>query len=307
LSLILSLAACAQVAVRPPSSHALGLAREPVAFETLEVDYLQVDGKTFQATIYTPTGRGPFPAILDVHGGGWVNENVRRDEHALLDQALAAMGMVVVAIDFRHSAIYRYPDSVADVNFAIRWLRANASRFNASAQMIGALGSSTGGHLVLLNGMRPAEPRYAALPLAGVPQQSGAPDYIVVAYPISDTVARRAYNEQVGNGAQVRSSNTYFSPLGSVQDGNPQLILERHETRNLPPVLLLQGDADGNGPAMQQRFADSYRAAGGEIRLELLPGAPHNFVNAAGANLDRALGLIKTFIGDQLAKSTSDG
>ena len=77
----------------------------------------------------------------------------------------------------------------------------------------------------------------------------------------------------------------------------------------LLPVLLLQGSADANGvvkdknvsPEIQQRFAASYQAAGGRIQLELLPGAPHNFINMAGANADRALALIKTFVGQQLA------
>ena len=76
------------------------------------------------------------------------------------------------------------------------------------------------------------------------------------------------------------------------------------------PVLLLQGSADANGvvndknvsPDIQRRFAASYQAAGGKIQLELLPGAPHNFVNIAGANTDRALGVMKIFIGQQLAK-----
>jgi len=48
-------------------------------------------------------GHRPVPAILDVHGGAWVREDVRRDEHALMDTALAAKGLVVVAIDFRQS------------------------------------------------------------------------------------------------------------------------------------------------------------------------------------------------------------
>lgn len=319
LSLVLSLAGCSQAAVQPPSpatsspaaatARALRLASEPVAFHTRDVDYLQVDGKTFQATIYQPEGPGPFPAILDVHGGAWVREDVRRDEHALLDKALAAMGMVVVAIDFRQSPQHHYPDSVADLNFAIRWLRANASTFNASPQNVGAFGSSSGGHLVLLNGMRPSDPRYAALPVAGVSPDSASPDYMIVVYPISDPLARRAYAQEVGNNAPVKSTDIYFSPPGSLQDGNPQLILDRHESVKLPRVLLLQGSADANGvvkdrnvsPAIQQRFAASYRAAGGKIQLELLPGAPHNFVNMAGANLDRALGLMKTFIGQQLA------
>ncbi len=218
-----------------------------------------------------------------------------------MNKALAAMGMVVVAVDFRQSPQYRYPDSVADVNFAMRWLRVNASKFNASPQIVGVFGSSSGGHLVLLNGMRPYDSRYAALPLAGVSSDSASPDYIIVAYPISDLLARRAYNQKVGNNAALKGFDIYFSPPVSFQDGNPQLVLDRHESVKLPPVLLLQGTADGNGPEIQQRFAASCRAAGGKIQLELLPGAPHNFVNMAGPNLDHALALMKTFIGQQLA------
>jgi len=316
LSLVLSLGACGQMAVQPTSptqasaaasSRAIHLASRPVAFHTRDVDYLQVDGKTFQATIYQPDGPGPFPAILDVHGGAWVREDKRRDEHALMDKALAAMGMVVVAIDFRQSDQHHYPDSVVDVNFAIRWLRANASKFNASPRIVGVFGSSSGGHLVLLNVMRPSDPRYAALPLAGI---SASPDYIILVYPISDPLARRAYAIEVGNNGPVKNTDIYFAPPGSLQDGNPQLILDRHESVRLPPVLLLQGSADANGvvkdtnmsPAIQQRFAASYQAAGGRIQMELLPGAPHDFVNTAGPNLDRALGLMKPFIEQQLAQ-----
>jgi acetyl esterase/lipase len=318
LSLVLSLIGCGQVTVKPTSpaqvsaangSRALRLAAEPLAVHTRDVDYLQVDGNTFKATIYQPEGPGPFPAILDVHGGAWVREDFRRDEHSIMDRALAAMGMVIVAIDFRQSPRFHYPDSVADVNFAVRWLRANASKFNASSQTIGAFGSSSGGHLILLNGMRPSDPRYAALPLAGVSLDSARPDFLILVYPISDPLARRAYAEKIGNNGPVRATDIYFSPPGGLQDGNPQLILDRHESVKLPPVLLLQGSADANGvvkdanvsPEIQQRFALSYQAANGKVQLELLPGAPHDFVNIAGANLDRALGLMKTFIGQQLA------
>ena len=296
----------------PAAAHARGLrlASAPVALQMRDVEYLQVDGKTFQATVYQPEGSGPFPVILDVHGGAWVREDVSRDEHSLLDKALAAMGIVVVAIDYRQSAQHHYPDSVADVNFALRWLRANASKFNGSSQIVGVFGSSSGGHLVLLNGLRPSDPRYAALPSAGFATKSASPDYIILVYPISDPLARRAYAAELGNNAPVKSTDIYFSPPGSIQEGNPQLILDRHEPIKLPPVLLLQGSADTNGvvkdtnvsPEIQQRFAASYSAAGGKMQLELLPGAPHNFVNMDGANLDRALGLMKTFIEQQLAK-----
>jgi acetyl esterase len=294
----------------PPAAataRAPRLANGPVAFDTRDVDYLQVDGKTFQATIYEPEGPGPFPVILDVHGGAWVREDKRRDEHVLMDKALAAMGMVVVAIDYRQSDQHHYPDSVVDVNFAIRWLRANASKFNASPRIVGVFGSSSGGHLVLLNVMRPSDPRYAALPLAGI---SASPDYIILVYPISDPLARRAYALEVGNNGPVRNTDIYFAPPGSIQDGNPQLILDRHESVKLPAALLLQGSADANGvvkdtnmsPTVQQRFAASYQAAGGRIQVELLPGAPHDFVNTAGPNLDHAIVLMKPFIEQQLAQ-----
>lgn len=311
LSLVLSLAGCSQAPVQPSSpamsfpaaatAPAPRLASEPLAVQTRDVDYLQVDGKTFQATIYQPEGTGPFPAILDVHGGNWVREDVRRDEHALMNKALAAMGIVVVAIDFRQSPQHHYPDSVADVHFALRWLRANASRFNASPHAVGVFGSSSGGHLVLLSSMRSSDPRYAALPLPGIAPDSATPDYIILAYPMSDPLGRRAYNQQAGNNAVLKGFDIYFSPPGSLQEGNPQLILERCEPVNVPPVLLLQGTADGNGPEMQQRFAAAYQAAGGKLQLELLPGAPHNFVNTAGVNVDRALALVKAFIGQRLA------
>jgi acetyl esterase len=314
-ALILGAVAVAQTSPPAPApaapaaatARALRLASEPVAFNTRDVDYLQVDGKTFQATIYQPEGPGPFPAILDVHGGAWVREDKRRDEHALLDKALAAMGMVVVAIDYRQSDQHHYPDSVVDINFAMRWLRANASKFNASPRIVGVFGSSSGGHLVLLNVMRPSDPRYAAMPLAGI---SASPDYIILVYPISDPLARRAYAIEVGNNGPVKNTDIYFAPPGSIQDGNPQLILDHHESVKLPPALLLQGSADANGvvkdtnmsPVIQQRFAASYQAAGGRIQMELLPGAPHDFVNTAGPNLDRALVLMKPFIEQQLVK-----
>ena len=75
--------------------------------------------------------------------------------------------------------------------------------------------------------MRPSDPRYSASALVGVPPASASPDYLILVYPISDPIARRAYALQLGNEAPVKSTDIYFSADGSLQDGNPQLILER--------------------------------------------------------------------------------
>ncbi len=305
--LALTLFGCTQTSVR--SSPTLRLTG-PLAVRAQDVDYLYVGGKTFKATVYQPDGTGPFPILLDVHGGAWVRDEITRSEHAAMDRALAATGIVVVAVDYRQSAVHHYPDSVADVNYAMRWVRANAPTFNGAPYPLGVLGSSSGGHLVLLNALRPLEPKYSALALPEGARDSALADYVIVTYPIADPLARRAYSQERGNSAPVKNTDMYFSLPGSILEGNPQLILERRDNSAfLPPILLLQGGADDAGfvkdtnvsPAIQQRFATTYRAAGGKIQLEVLPGAPHNFVNEPGPDLDRALALIRLFIEAQLA------
>jgi acetyl esterase/lipase len=87
-----------------------------------------------------------------------------------------------------------------------------------------------------------------------------------------------------------------------MQEGSPQGVLDRHEPAALPPTLVLQGMADKNiTMAMTERFLAAYEAAGGAIWLEQFPDMGHGFGNPPGANLARALGLMKAFIARQLA------
>ena len=74
--------------------------------------------------IYQPEGPGPFPALLDVHGGVWTNGD--RTANEVMNRALAESGIVVAAVDFRQPPNHPYPAQVADVNFATRWLKTNA-------------------------------------------------------------------------------------------------------------------------------------------------------------------------------------
>src|SRR6516164_2363569 len=80
-----------------------------------------------------------------------------------IGEYLAAHGIVMLSIDFRMPPILRYPETVADVNFGIRFLKTNAERFATRTGLVGGLGTSSGGHLLLLNALRPRDPRYTAL------------------------------------------------------------------------------------------------------------------------------------------------
>src|SRR5919206_4165647 len=121
-----------------------------------DLSYLRAGDKVLEARVYTPDGSGPFPCVLDVHGGAWVRGD--RFNDAPLDTALAERGYLVVAVDFRQPPAHPYPAFVADVNAAIRWLKTHAAELGGSGERIAALGSSSGGDVGLMGRPRPLDP-----------------------------------------------------------------------------------------------------------------------------------------------------
>src|SRR4029453_13388662 len=145
-------------------------------------------GRMLMARIYQPTGPGPFPAVLDLHGGAWNAKNRTAEEP--MDRALAASGLLVVAIDLTLAPEAPYPACVQDANYGVRWLKWKAASWNGAASTIGIYGSSSGGHVAELLGMRPRDKRYNAIPLAGAPNIDATVAYIATRSPISNTFAR---------------------------------------------------------------------------------------------------------------------
>ena len=120
-------------------------------------------GRMLMARIYQPKGAGPFPTVLDLHGGAW-NAKDRHAEEPM-DRALASSGLLVVAIDMTWAKEAPYPASVQDANYGVRWLKTKAASWNGDASKLGIYGSSSGGHVAELLAMRPHDPRYNAIPL----------------------------------------------------------------------------------------------------------------------------------------------
>lgn len=114
------------------------------------VVYRHVDGLEIKCDVYIPEGAGPFPAILAVHGGAWRQGT----KFALLRHAwrMAESGYVVVAINYRHAPKYPFPAQVHDCKYAVRWMKANATKYKIDPDQVGAFGYSAGGHLVSLLG-----------------------------------------------------------------------------------------------------------------------------------------------------------
>ena len=97
-------------------------------------EYLNVGGVGYLARVYQPVGPGPFPALVDVHGGAWSGSDRLTNEVTALP--MARTGLVVMSIDFRIAPEHPYPAQVQDANYAIR---PNDERY-AALELAGAPG-----------------------------------------------------------------------------------------------------------------------------------------------------------------------
>ena len=306
-------AAAAAVAIPWPalaqSSHTAGghhtmkTAYDPAAKFELKVSEVEfrraVSGRMLMARVYQPQGVGPFPTLLDLHGGAWNNKD--RFANEPMDRAVAASGVLVVAVDLTLAPEAPYPASVQDGNFAVRWLKSKAAEWNGDAAMLGVLGSSSGGHVAELLGLRPRDPRYNAIALSSAPSVDATVAYVATRSPISDTVARYQQAEKMKRENMIKNNKTYFNPWETIFESNPQQIVDRREAATLPPLLIMQGALDDNVlPAVQEKFAASYRAAGGQCDLHVFEGCEHEWVAKPGSQTDRAHEMVKAFIARNL-------
>src|SRR2546425_6926787 len=128
-----------------------------------DIEYLRHGDKPLLARLFKPRGTGPFPLMVELHGGAWCRGDRLGD--TAINEALAKSGVVVAALDFRMPPDASYPGSMADINYAIRWLKTRATSLGSRADLVGVLGVSSGAHQAMLGAMRPADARYAAIPL----------------------------------------------------------------------------------------------------------------------------------------------
>jgi len=259
------------------------------AYTTEDIEYIRHGDTPYMMKLYRPTGDGPFPMVVDLHGGAWSSGDLADCDAR--DRVLAANGLIVAAINFRHAGD-GYPTSLADISYAIRWLKANAKRFNGRADKVGASGTSSGGHLAMLGAMRPHDPRYAAIPLpAGSPNVDATVQAIVMQWPVINPLSRYRHARRLRDSANPPAwvgniperQELYWKNEAAMAEGNPILMMEKGEKVITPPTLWIQGQPDQthdyrdpespvelNEPL---RFSLDYRAAGGYIETLYLDNA----------------------------------
>ena len=291
-------------ALAPSAAHAMAApAYDPAAKFDLAVSEVEFRrnsaGRMLMARIYQPQGPGPFPTVLDLHGGAWNRKDRFAEEP--MDRALAASGLLVVAVDLTVAPEAPYPACVQDANYAVRWLKTKAQAWNGDTAKIGVYGSSTGGHVAELLAMRPRDRRYNAIALAAAPDIDATVAYIATRSPISNTFARYENAERRSNASMVKNNKTFFVPWETIHEANPQEILEREEKVVVVPFLIMQGALDDNVlPQVQEEFVKTYRAAGGECEYHLFENSVHEWVAEPGPQTDKAREVVKQFIARQL-------
>ena len=265
-----------------------------------DITYATASGIELQLDIYGPADavRGPFPAVLIVHGGGW-DAGSRQMERPLAKH-LAARGYVAVPVSYRLGAPGRFPAALHDLKGAVRWLRANAAKYRVDPRRIGTIGGSAGGHLAALLG---ASNGVASLegdgPHAGT---SSAVQAVVnidgaVSFPDSALIAQEEAGRKAtsrflgGNYGERRETWIAASPITYV-------------SRASAPTLFINSVVDRPILPGRDEMSARLRALGIPSHVVVLPDTPHPFW-LVHPWFDRTLAEIDAFLSRRLKATPS--
>lgn len=271
------------------------VSHETFEVEISDIEYLDWQGEKLSARLFQPLGAGPFPAAIDVHGGAWTEGD--RSGNDAINLPLAQRGVVVLSIDYRVPPNGVYPASVQDVNYAVRWLKANATRFHTRPDLVGVVGTSSGGHLAVLAALKPFDPRYTAIPLDS--REDARVRFAVAMWPVicpftrwQEVVLKQGGAAAPGRAGAGTKQMTYWLSDDAMRDGSPAMALRRGDEIDQPPIFYVQNPTDKMHPLESAvEFAQNYRARGGELDMHLVHGDAYNLVRTEPESREAKLAL----------------
>jgi len=206
-----------------------------------------------------------LPAVLIIHGGGWVGGKHDAAREINIGSTLARNGYVGMSIDYllsdKKQAVW--PTNLWDCKLAVRWLRKNSAGLGIDPERIGVIGGSAGGHLAAMVAL--TEPRDGLDPVAPDGDVSCAVTCCVDLYGIADIGTYHDVSMLGRTFAEAPELYRLASPVTYVRS-------------NSPPFLILHGTADTTvNVAQSELLARKLEAAGVEHKLVIIPGAPHTF------------------------------
>lgn len=236
------------------------------------IPYCMGGGKELLLDLIEPADRSvKRPAILFVHGGGWVAGN--RQDYEFLTTAVAPRGYVTASVDYRLAQDAVFPAQVEDIKCAVRWLRAHAEEYAIDVDHIGAIGGSAGAHLVAMmavtNGMQEYEGQ------GGYADQPSAIQAMILhggVYDLTPAVTLKTIREDTRGVVNILLGEAAKNNPKSLEAASPIFYVNNR----LPPSLLLHGQKDPIVFVQQAiNMEEKLEAAGAESELVIIPNAGH--------------------------------
>jgi acetyl esterase/lipase len=220
-----------------------------------EIAYARPGGRELLMDAWIPEGRGPFPAVIIAHGGGWEGGD-RITYVAPLFEPLARANIAWFSIDYTLLPYGQNAQQLTDLRTAIRYVKTHAARYHVDPGRIAIFGESASGQMVT---------QVAAEPCPGCEVQAVLSFYGVYRFPpAADVNQQRRLDGLFGPGA----------PQETIQRQSPYYSAHR----GMPPVLLVQGTQDRLLEGSQE-YAARLKELGARSELVLIEGAPHGMEN----------------------------
>lgn len=238
-----------------------------------DIVYAKIGDRELKLDLYLPEGQAakPRPLIVWIHGGAW--RAGTKDQTPIMP--MVREGYAGASVGYRYTQEAPFPANVQDCKAAIRWLRANAAKYNIDPNRIGIWGSSAGGHLVAFLGTSGDVEQFEGTHgVTGVSSRVQA----VVDWFGPTRVARMSHHpSRMDHDAPDSPENQL---IGALAQQNPELAERlnpaQYASNDDPPFLIQHGDADPLVPVEQSEIlADALKAAGAKVEFEILPGAGH--------------------------------
>ncbi len=237
-----------------------------------DITYLTANNYDLKLDVYRRMGaQGPQPTLLYIHGGGWIGGSKGGAVSLLLPWL--EMGFTVVNVEYRLARGSEAPAAVEDCLCALRWMAGRgAQTYNIDLTKIVISGESAGGHLSLTTGMIPESAGLERqCPGAALPKVAAIVDF----YGITDVADllegqnMKTYAVQwLGSRPDRKEVADRLSPLTYVRQG-------------LPPIMMIQGDADPTVPYSHSvRLRDALNKVGSPNQLVTIPGGKHGMFTA---------------------------
>ena len=246
--------------------------------------------------------------MVDIHGGAWSAGHRKNGRHYC--RRLAENGIAVLAIDFRHAPAHQHPTANMDIRAAIQFAR---DTLEVNVSSLGLIGSSSGGHLALLSGLKPDVAAHMGTLVSSNESFAGSTtsavvDFVIALWPVSNPLARfhyataraREFPDTLGDFQPLRlieGHRAYFETEQAMQDASIQRILAESDHNSLPGVFIVQPELDQNVPVfMSQTLHGAFIESGANVTYKLYEGVEHGFAQAEGPKTDECIDDMVAFI-----------